>query len=658
MALIQAEELIRILKRSRKGLEIATVEADTKGDLDRQTRLCDVDGTDFFTDALDRLLLEGVIDAAVHSAKDLPRIMKPGIKVAAITKGLDHRDALVAGGAVKNASIETLPEGSRIGISSTRRKEQILKANPGLICVDIRGTIGERLNLLNEGKIDSLVVAAAALKRLGMGKIISSYLPFDTPPLQGRLAVTVRADDEKLAELFGIIDDRKNWGKVYIDGAGPGDPKLITLRAYEHLLQADAVVYDSLAPRELLDKSPAVIKINAGKRSGAHAMEQDEINNTLAMLAQSGKNVFRMKGGDPMIFGRGAEEAEFLRENFVEYEITPGVTAATAAACYAEIPVTLRGASSSTILSTGYPFDKAYIPEKDYNGTAVYYMGAENAGSITGEFIKKGWERNTPAAAVTDASKITQKTMRTTIGSIADGMAVNAPAILIIGKALNAGAAKSWFDNKKKVLITGTNPDNYRHLGETVNIPLIELKPARNKRLYAILKKSDCVVFTSKHAVKFFFDILKARSMDARALGGKTIFSIGKVTTQAAAQYGIVPDIQPHFETADGLLEEFKRRRIKGRKILIPGSNLAHKELPNGLEALGNKVYSETIYKNAIPKDIEKIDLAPFDTVVFASPSGVTNFRKTQGKVPRGKTIHTIGHVTRKAVEDEKIQEV
>ena len=649
------------MKRRHSGLELTIIEADTKGDLDRQTPLSSVDGTDFFTDTLDTLLLEGAVDAAVHSAKDLPKHIKPGITVAAVTKGQDPRDALVVNDDLKKngfLTIGKLPPGSIIGTSSARRKEQILKFNPDLICADIRGTIGERLNLIKEGKICALVAAAAGLKRLGLKKSISSYLPFDVPPLQGRLAVTVRDNDTDIMEIFSKIDDRKNWGKVYIDGAGPGDPKLITLRAHEHLLEAGAVVYDSLAPQELLKLSRAAIKIDAGKRSGAHGMEQDKINNTLALLAQSGKNVFRMKGGDPMIFGRGAEEALFLRRNYVQYEITPGVTAASAAACYSETPITLRGSSSSTILSTGYPLENAYIPGKNYSGTAVYYMGAENAAAIAAEYIKKGWERTTPAAIVTDASKISQETMRTTIGDVADNMAVKAPAILIIGKGLPMDAGKSWFDLKKKVLVTGTNPDNYRSLGEIANSPMIELKAAQNKNIFASLKKSNYVVFTSKHAVKFFFDILKAKSLDARALAGKTVCSIGKVTSQAMNEYGILPDIQPHFETADGLLDEFKRRKIYRKSILIPRSNLAHKDLPRGLKKLGNKVYSEMVYKNIMPKGVQKTGLAVFDTVVFTSPSGVKNFRKIYGKVPRGKSIYTIGHITKKAVENEKIQEV
>jgi len=596
----------------------------------------------------------------VHSAKDLPYDIPSGLKIGAITKGIDSRDVLVLGRGVsvknfRDNPIKSLPEGFRVGTSSKRRSAQLSRINPGVIIKDIRGAVDDRIKQLDAGRYDAIIAAAAGLIRLGMRGRIDAYLDFDTAHLQGKLALEIRAQDREAQNAVSFIDDRKNWGKVYITGAGPGDPGLITVKGNRLLKTCDAVVYDSLSPVEMISDLKCE-KICAGKRKGSHIMEQDEINSLLVRLSIGGKDTVRLKGGDPLIFGRGFEEAEYLRKHFIDYEIVPGITAALAASAYAEIPLTKRGFSSHVAFSSGHAGKNAYIPEAGKGGTSVYYMSASNVREIAGTMLDNGAPKALPAAVVSNASLANQRVYAGTLESFTAEGSYESPAVFITGAAAVKNG-KSWFERKKKILFTGTNPGRYSHLGEIVNNPMIELKPVVKKISVSRLKKYRSIVFTSKHGVKFFFEALYKGGADARGLHDKKIFSIGSVTTGELINHGIRPDAQAAFETAEGLVEEFKRRKIKGQDILLPCSALSYDTLRNGLNAAGNRAEPFVIYKNVLPAGAEKKDLSNIDAVIFTAPSCVRNFRKIYGAIPERAEIITTGRITKEAAENEKIRQ-
>ena len=350
LALAQVEEVFCLLSQQGFKVEYENVVFDTRGDKDKQTSLLENPADNFFTDTIDRALLNGGIDIAVHSAKDLPQSFPEGLKILALTAPLDETDAFVG-----KTDFADLPSGSRVGTSSLLRRESIKRLNPLVEPVDIRGTIEERLALLEQNVYDGLIVATCALKRLGLEGKIKNIMPWPATPLQGQLAVVGRREAAaRLSRVFSAIDARRTYGCVTLVGAGPGDPELITLKGIRALEKADCVFYDYLVDQRLLEHAPRAEKIYAGKRKGEHSLAQTELSRMLREKACSGKNVVRLKGGDPLVFGRGADELEYLRAYHIEVKIVPGITSATGLPSVLGIPLTARGVSSSVAFLSGH----------------------------------------------------------------------------------------------------------------------------------------------------------------------------------------------------------------------------------------------------------------------------------------------------------------
>ena len=304
LALVQIEEIIRDLKALDCVFDYKVLKFETAGDKDKTTPLTR-SSDDFFTDAIDRALLENKADIAIHSAKDLPQNLHEVLKIFALTQGLDAQDAWAG-----RVHWKDLPLKAKVGTSSVLRQKQILGMRPDLTIVQIRGTINERLQLIKESKVDGIVVAACALKRLKLESEIKDIFPWEGMPLQGQLAVVGRRNDHELENLFKGIDVRLSYGKVTLVGAGPGDPELITLKGVKVLEGADCIFYDYLVDASLLKYAPQAEHIYAGKRKGEHSLSQEDLSRLLKEKALAGKNVVRLKGGDPLIFGRGADEIQ------------------------------------------------------------------------------------------------------------------------------------------------------------------------------------------------------------------------------------------------------------------------------------------------------------------------------------------------------------
>jgi len=401
------------------------------------------------------------------------------------------------------------------------------------------------------------------------------------------------------------------------------------------LNKADIIFYDDLVPGKHLNKYNSE-KVYVGKRKGNHAKEQYEINELVCQAAQKGKHAVRLKGGDPMIFGRCGEEIDYLRQRLINVEVIPGITAVTAAAAGAVIPLTQRGISSSVSICTGHPEDKIFVPGSD---TLVYYMGASSLKNIVRKVISNGWPAHTPIALVHNASHPDQKIKVSTLKKILSNPETwDSPLIVIIGNTIKPENLQERSLSKPKVLVTGTDTEKYKHLGEVIHFPVIEMKPLDSYSEFdEILSKVqgyDWIIFTSRFAVYYFFKRLKELGKDTRYVSRCRIISIGKSTTEKLSEYGISPDLQPRNESSNGILNLIKSEKIRKRKILIPRSEIAVNTLPIKLKEAGNDITTVTIYRNVLPERINKIDLSEVDTVVFTSPSCVRNFSKIYNKIP------------------------
>lgn len=452
-----------------------------------------------------------------------------------------------------------------------------------------------------------------------------------THALQGQLAVVAKKENGLLKELFLPLDCRKKYGKVYIAGFGPGDPELLTIKAHQALQQADIIFYDSLLNDTYLENFKGE-KIEVGKRKNKHLKEQDKINELLYKAAIYGKNVVRIKGGDPMIFGRGGEEFSYLKQRLIDVEIIPGITSALAAAAIAGIPLTQRKISSSVAFCTGHPESSIHIPDTD---TIVFYMSASNLHIILNKLIEAGRPANLPVALIENISLPDQRIITGTLDEILKKTnTFHSPLLVIAGNSVMVN--HSIKRSVPRVLITGTSVEKYRHLGDIVHTPLIEMNPPNSfEELDQVIQKINeftCLIFTSRWAVYYFFNRLYFLHKDSRILAGIIIASIGKITSAKLAEYGIIPDLESKDESTPGLIDLFKAKSIIRETILIPRSDKGLPMLPDGLALLGNHVKTVTVYRNELPSNCTKVDLNDFDLVVFTSPSCVINFKSLYGE--------------------------
>ncbi len=437
LALVQIDEIKALLKKNGIDCLFDGKAYETKGDKNKQISLTDAAvSDDFFTDTLDLALLNKEIEITIHSAKDLPQKMREGLNIFALTEGLDATDAFVGKIPFKN-----LPPGARIGTSSVIRQEEIRILNPDLETIDIRGTIEERIQLLEEGKYDGIIVATAALKRLGLKKYIQDIMPWEPSPLQGQLAIVGRKEDIALQKLFKSIDVRKGYGKVILVGAGPGDKDLMTQKGIKALEQTDCVFYDYLLNEDILEYAPQAEKIYVGKRKGNHALPQKDLSRLLKEKAMSGKNIVRLKGGDPFIFGRGADEQEYLRAYHINVEIIPGVTSATAIPATLGIPLTARGTAASVAFVSGHREKGSDSLEIDIpnTDTIVFLMGLTRLEVIIKALKKSGRFEGTPVAVISRGTRPDEKIIYGTIQNIQNKVAEQkpvAPALIIVGETI------------------------------------------------------------------------------------------------------------------------------------------------------------------------------------------------------------------------------
>ena len=447
-------------------------------------------------------------------------------------------------------------------------------------------------------------------------------------------------------------------GKVYLIGAGPGDPGLLTVKGREALERADVVVYDRLAHPSLLDYAPASAeRIFAGKARGQQELTQDGINALLVEKAQAGLRVARLKGGDPFVFGRGGEEALELARNGVPFEVVPGVSSAIAAPAYAGIPVTHRGiATGFTVVSGSEDPSK---PESAVRwqelarslaaqgGTLMTLMGWASIEKILEALQQAGLSAETPVALVQWGTWSRQRTVTGTLADAAGkGRAAGlaAPVVAVVGEVVSLRDELAWFDNRplfgKRVLVTRSRTQASRMCelledagAEAVELPAIAIAPPEDfaplDRAVGRLSEYGWVVFASVNAVEFVFDRLDSMGGDARAFGKARVGAIGPATASALKRRGIRPDFTPSRSVSSAALEELAGYEWNGVSVLLPAADIGRDELAEGLSRLGADVERVTAYRTITPPDAAQQArdalTGGIDIVTFTSSSTVRN---------------------------------
>lgn len=456
-------------------------------------------------------------------------------------------------------------------------------------------------------------------------------------------------------------------GFVSLVGAGPGDPGLITVTGLDRIERADVIVYDRLIPPSLLDHAREgaeliyVGKTPEGERTHITAVstDQETINRVLVKKGREGKQVVRLKGGDPFVFGHGGEEAEALRDAGIAFEVVPGITSAVAVPAYAGIPLTHRGIASCFVVVPGHEDPSKDETSIDWDGlaradTLVLLMGVRTLPQIVARLISAGRPPPTPVAVIQQGTTPDQKTVVGTLGDIAQRVedeGVAPPAITVVGDVVRLRDTISWFAQTggdrplfgKRVLITRTRKQAGA-LAELlaaegaipVELPSIEIEPVTDDG--ALAAAIDALasggyawtVFTSANAVDVLFEALRTRRRDARAFGGTNVAAIGPATAEALATRGIVADAVPGEYVAERVVDALKPHVSPGDRILIPRAAEARAELPEGLRALGAEVDEVSLYRAVVPGEappeaLQALREGRIDIATFTSSSTVRN---------------------------------
>src|SRR6188472_439500 len=491
-------------------------------------------------------------------------------------------------------------------------------------------------------------------------------------------------------------------GVVYLVGAGPGDPGLMTARALELLGSADAIYYDRLIPPGALDgaRSDAEL-IYVGKAPGKPSVPQEEIGKRLIEAAQAGKSVVRLKGGDPFVFGRGGEEGEALRATGVEFEVVPGITAGVAATAYAGIPVTHRDDASAVAFITGHEDPEKQESALDWEalarfpGTLVFYMGVKHLADNAAALIEAGRDADEAAAAVERGTMDGQRTVVATLGTLAEVVEredVKAPALIVVGRVVERREALAWLERRplhgRRVVVTRARAQasglakRLRGLGaEVVELPAIRIEPLLESEAVrsAVERIGDysLICLTSPNGAHLLFEALSAAGLDARALAGPkkqqvgqgesgvavepgpVVAAIGPGTARALAAHGIAADIVPERFVAESLVESLGEVEVSGKRVLVARAAEARDVIPEHLSGRGAKVdvvaLYETVREEPTPDAVEAPQAA--DYVTFTSSSTVRNITGALGgRFPSSARIVSIGPVTSEAARDADLE--
>lgn len=759
LALVQAEYVRGRLQAAYPqdcfGLEIIK----TKGDVVTDRPLGEIGGSGLFVREIERALLSGKIQLAVHSMKDMPCRLPEGLAFAPVWGREDPRDVLVLR---EEKELSALPPHAVIGTGSRRRALQLLKLRPDLRIVDIRGNVETRLKKMHQQGLDGIVLAAAGLKRLGMEDQITCYLSLEEmipAPAQGTLAIEVRSEDRELLEKLSVFEDQaaaaatraertflqemgadchlpvgayafsekygeisnkdlilyaiygntsgeklesvkvtgqnpeklaksaarairsKIAGKVVLLGAGPGNTKLLTVAGQDALKNAQCVIFDRLASKKLLALVPETCEqIYVGKENHNHTMPQEQINRLLVQKAMEYGLVVRLKGGDSYVFGRGGEEALYLREYGIPFEVIPGVSSALAGPACAGIPVTHRGVASGFHVVTAHNKEDR-LSDIDFEAmaagtdTCVFLMGLGEADLIARRLIEAGRSADTPAAVISHATTEEQRCCEGTLGDIAQkaaDMGMDSPALIVVGEVVSLREKLNFFEEKpgfgQKYLVAqtigltreSTLAEMLERTGAGVDTAVCgRLEPIPVKLGKEELSASEWIIFSSRNGVHAFFWNLYENGMDARALGNAKIAAIGKATQDALAQYGILSDWHPRSADSESFCREFALQLKKDTRVLYPQNEATYHPIAQGLLA-ACRVEGLPVYRNVPPEQgslPSEEELLSYDRIYFTNAAGIRRLlggctQDTLHKIDERNMVYVIGPACARALQE------
>ena len=476
-------------------------------------------------------------------------------------------------------------------------------------------------------------------------------------------------------------------GTVWLVGAGPGDPGLITTRGAACIARADVIVYDYLVnPSLLAGARPETQIIYAGKMADRHTMKQEQINDLLVGHARQGKRVCRLKGGDPFLFGRGGEEALFLHEAGVPFEIVPGISAAMAVPAYAGIPVTHRGITSTFAAITGHEDPTKDESDIDWSriatgvGTLVFFMGVRNLPKIAARLIEHGRPPDTPVAVIRYGTLPSQRTVTATLATVAEAVrekGIRPPALTVVGQVVSLRDSLAWFESRplfgKTAVVTRARPqasDLAQALGElgadVIEFPTIRIEPPADPqpllRAAAALDRYDWIVLTSVNGVDHLMRAVHEADNDARAFAGVRLCAIGPATAERLETFGLRPDLIPPKYVAESVAEALTSLEdLADKRFLLPRADIARPALADALTGAGARVEEVVAYRT-VPEDAsagrveELFEGDGVDLVTFTSSSTVTHFADLIGterlaRIAGEATFASIGPITSKTME-------
>lgn len=615
LARLQVDEALPSLRSVFPDTDFRVEIAETIGDRDQKTALTDATvPTDFFTRELDHAQLSGEIDLVIHSAKDLPDPLPEGLTVAAMLPARDTRDILVVREGVD------LSNGGVIGSSSPVREAAIREKFPKAECKAIRGSIGRRLEQVDDGSYDALITAGCAMQRLGLEDRITEWLDYETTPLQGRLAITVRSDRKDLLEPLKRIDVRRTAGLVALVGC-PADARLLGGQARELIEAADLVLRDRLLPKAVVaplgDKCEYV-----GKKGHSHSTTQAHIHRRILHEAEAGKLVVRLHGGEPGILGHLGETLDFCESWKLRTEVVPAATAAQLAAARARCSLTHRHEGRSITFLSGHNGLADHAPEAltPDHGHLAMYMGVRDIAAIRDRLLEAGWPQTAPVSVGQNLGNPDETLIFSDLRHI-HREELKSPAVLLVGPRPH---------HQPATLFTGTDPGKFLKHGPLLPFPMIELAPLplaeRADRLRSALDAWDGLVFPSTPAVEWTMEALMDFA-DVRALAGKQLLAVGPVTADALRRFGLRADAAPKDFGGAAALAELPG--LEPGVYGYPTSDQSPVERrQQAFEGTGVDLDPLVLYHNR-PVRHPALPSQPFDRVLFTAASAVRAYFDT-----------------------------
>ncbi len=659
LATIQTEEALKQISNKISEINFKTYSYSTFGDKDKKIDLRN-SPDNIFTKELDGAILSEEIDFAVHSAKDVPYHLPADIDWFWLPHHEDARDSIILR---PGKRLEDLPKNPVIGISSDRRSAYCTNRFPNAIQKKIRGNLEERIQLLDDGVFDIIIMAAAGLHRLDLSSRIHQYISVDelsTPDGQGHLAITFRKKDKRLLAIRSLF-----ISSITFAGAGVGRKDLCTLETLRALKRCDVCLYDSLMDHQLLHELPEQSQtIDVGKRCGAHSKDQAGITDLICRYTLQGLRVVRLKGGDPGIFGRLAEEIEGAENAHIAYRVIPGITALQSASTETGMLLTRRDVSRGfTVITPRASGNKLASCNQETRSSLpiIYYMATKAMKEIATELLNEGFTATTPVSIIYGAGTNHERIIKTYLEelSILNNPKECRPGLIIVGNITfyqynrNVGALQGM-----RILLTCSDALQQKaknlvndYGGKPISFPLIKL--SYNKHFLFDTKKYTWIAISSPSSVRAFMQYIDEYKIDIRRL--PKIMVCGQGTANEFTKYNIHVDAQPTKGfSADALLKIASSILTKKDVVLRLRSEKAGENLGLALRKIAAKVDDKIIYLNQMVTH----DMLPdFDIIFFSSSSGVNNFiNQWEPKMLDKKIILVIGSSTSNTLEKYNIK--